>query len=122
MKIRVVSLCAAALTLSFSFQLFARPPLHIHPPRDAEVFTITSIDSARQELVLKGLTESLQIAKVTNHTPYLDAEGNDLRFQDLQAGDTVYVILSRDVDGVPRILSLHRGPVTAADSNQPIGK
>ncbi len=122
MKTRLVSLCAAALSVLFSLPLFAGTRVQIHPPRDAEFFTITSIDSAKQELVLKSLTEFTQVAKVTNHTPYLDAEGNELRFTDLQTGDTVYVILSRDVDGVPRILSLHRGPFAADELPLHLGK
>ncbi len=121
MKIRVVCLCAAALGLWCSLQLFARPPLQIHPPRDAEFFTIASIDAAKQELVLQGPMELTQVAKVTSHTPYLDLKGKELSFQDLQVGDPVYVIMSRDVDGVPRILSLHRGPMTVEEFHRRLG-
>ncbi len=119
MRIRVVSLCAMALTLWFSLQLFAQP--QIHPPRDADFFTVASIDESKQELVLRGPMELTQVAKVTNHTPYLDLNGNQLRFKDLQIGDPVYVIMSRDVDGVPRILSLHRGPMTAEEFHRRLG-
>ncbi len=121
MKIRLVTLGAAALGLWFSFQVFAKPPLQIHPPRDAEFFTIAAIDEARQEIVLKGPAELTQVARVTNHTPYLDLNGNKLSFKNLQIGDTVYVIMSRDVDGVPRILSLHRGPMTEEEFHRRLG-
>ena len=121
MKIRVVSLRAAALSLWFSMQLFAKPPLQIHPPRDAAFFTIASIDSAEQQMVLQGPMELTQVARVTNHTPYLDLNGNELSFKDLRVGDTVYVIMSRDIDGVPRILSLHRGPMTAEEFHRRLG-
>ncbi len=121
MRIHVVSLCTAVLSLWFSLQLFAQPPLQIHPPRDADFFTIASIDAAKQELVLRGPMDLTQVAKVTNHTPYLDLNGSELSFKDLQVGDTVYVIMSRDVDGVPRILSLHRGPMTAEEFHRRLG-
>ncbi len=119
MKIRLASLCVAALSLWFSLQLSAQP--QFHPPRDAEFFTIASIDGAKRELVLRGPMDLTQVAKVTNHTPYLDLNGNELTFKDLQIGDTVYVIMSRDVDGVPRILSLHRGPMTAEEFHRRLG-
>ncbi|MBZ5566138.1 MAG: hypothetical protein LAP13_27440 [Acidobacteriia bacterium] len=121
MRIRMVSLCAAALSLWFSLQLSAQPPLQIRPPRDADFFAIATIDAAKQELVLRGPMDLTQVARVTNHTPYLDLNGNELSFKDLRVGDTVYVIMSRDIDGVPRILSLHRGPMTAEEFHRRLG-
>jgi hypothetical protein len=110
MKIPVAAMSVAiAFSSFFGLTLFARAPLHIHPPRDAEFFIIASIDEGKRELVLKAPTEVTELVKATNHTSYLDANGKKLRFADLRAGDAVYIIKSRDVDGVPRVLSLHRG-------------
>lgn len=75
-----------------------------------EFFVISSVDTRKNQIVLKRPTEVTELVRVTDKTLYLDAEGRPLRFQDLRAGDTVYVASSAGV-----ATRIRKGPMTVEE-------
>jgi hypothetical protein len=80
-----------------------------------QFFIISSVDPAKQQLVLKRPTEVTTLMRVDDKTAFLDEDGAPLRLTDLRAGDTVYV-LSRQTGGTgPTASRIRKGPMTLAE-------
>lgn len=79
-----------------------------------EFFVISSVDLRKNQIVLKRPTEVTELVLVTQNTGYIDEEGKALRFQDLRAGDTVYVTLVERPDGVTAT-RFRKGPMTVEE-------
>jgi len=80
--------------------------------QEGEFFIISSVNVSKQQLVLKLPTEVTELVRVTHKTVCLDEDGKVIQFQDLRAGDTVYVTLAHSSDGPRDALRIRRGPMT----------
>ena len=77
-----------------------------------EFFIVSSIDSAKSQVLLKRPTEVTLLMKVTDKTAFLDATDKPLHLTDLHAGDTVWVTSSALTEGGPTALRIRKGPMT----------
>jgi hypothetical protein len=79
-----------------------------------EFFIIASIDQAKSELLLKRPTEVTVLEKVSDKTQYLDDKAKPMQLSQFRAGDTVWVVSSKDQDG-PRAIRIRKGQMTLAE-------
>jgi hypothetical protein len=79
-----------------------------------EFFIISSVDTAKKQLLLKEPTEITQILQVNEKTRYMDKGGKAMPFADLRAGDTVY-IKSVAAPGGRMAVSIRKGPMTVEE-------
>jgi hypothetical protein len=77
-----------------------------------EFFIVSSIDSAKSQLLLKRPTEVTLLMKVTDKTTFLDAANKPIHLTDLHAGDTVWVTSSGSAESGPTALTIRKGPMT----------
>jgi hypothetical protein len=78
-----------------------------------QFYIISSVDPAKQELLLKQPTEVTLLMKVGDSTQYADEMGKPLKLSDLRAGDTVWVTSSGV--GEPIAVHIRKGQMTVAD-------
>jgi hypothetical protein len=79
-----------------------------------QFYIISSVDPAKQEVLLKRPTEVTLLMKVSDSTQYLDDTGKALRLLDLRAGDTVWVAGSAGA-GEPMATRIRKGQMTVTD-------
>lgn len=79
-----------------------------------EFFIISSVDPAKNQLLLKQPTEVTELVRVSDATTYLDKDGKPLKLADLRAGDTVYVTLNR-AGAIPSASRVRKGPMTTEE-------
>jgi hypothetical protein len=105
-----------ALTLSLSLALPVQGGKRAQTKAagSEEFFVISSVDLRKNQIVLKRPTEVTELVLVTQNTVYSDEDGKALRFQDLRAGDTVYVTLVERPDGVTAT-RIRKGPMTVEE-------
>jgi hypothetical protein len=77
-----------------------------------DFFIISSVDAAKEQIVLKRPTEVTELIRVSEKTVYLDEQGKTIEFKSLRAGDTVYVSSSPGPDGKRIVNRIRRGPMT----------
>jgi hypothetical protein len=77
-----------------------------------QFFIISSVDSNKQQLVLKRPTEVTLLVRVNRTTAYSDQQGRPLHLKDFRAGDTVYVTLRSRAEGPPVITRIRKGLMT----------
>lgn len=77
-----------------------------------EFFIISSIDTKKNQLVMKRPTEVTEVMGVTEKSVYFDEKGKALGFKDFRAGDTVYVVSSRKAEGSRVVTRIRKGPMT----------
>lgn len=77
-----------------------------------DFFIISSVDAAKEQIVLKRPTEVTELIRVSEKTVYLDEQGKTIEFNSLRAGDTVYVSSSPGPDGKRIVNRIRRGPMT----------
>jgi hypothetical protein len=79
-----------------------------------EFFIISSVDTAKKQLLVKEPTEITQILQVNEKTRYTDKSGKAVQFANLRAGDTVY---ARSIAGPGgRVaVSIRMGPMTVEE-------
>lgn len=80
-----------------------------------EFFIISSIDKEKKQLVLKRPTEVTELMRVSVQTEFVDEEGKSLHFNDLRAGDTVYVTSLSQSAGPPIATRIRRGIMTVEE-------
>src|SRR2546428_452371 len=68
---------------------------------DEEFFIVSSIDTKKQQVLLKRPTEVTELMLVTEKTAFLDEQGKPLRLSDFRAGDTVYFTPYSDLGAPP---------------------
>lgn len=78
-----------------------------------EFFIVSSVNTEKKQLVLKRPTEVTVLMLVNEKTVYLDERGKPLNFNELRAGDTVYVTFtgSREA-GVLLASRIRKGAMT----------
>ena len=76
-----------------------------------EFFIVSSIDLARQQILLKRPTEVTELMRVDASTRYFADRGSTLHLADIRAGDTVFII-SKLSGGQPVAVSVRKGPMT----------
>jgi hypothetical protein len=77
-----------------------------------EFFIISSVNSSKQQLVLKRPTEVTLLVRVNEKTAYLDQQGRPLQLKDFRAGDTVYVGSRSSAEGPPLVTRIRKGLMT----------
>jgi hypothetical protein len=80
-------------------------------PTDDEFFIISSIDRARSQVLVKRPTEVTEVIRVDAATRYIDDEGKAIALDDLRAGDTVFIRISRTTNGHVAA-EIRKGPMT----------
>ena len=79
-----------------------------------DFFIIWSVDSAKNELLLKLPTEVTEVVRVNTKTRYLDGADKPIKLDDLRAGDTIYVLFSGS--GQNRVAQrIRKGPMTVEE-------
>lgn len=76
-----------------------------------EFFIVSSVDTAKKELLLKEPTEITELLHVNEKTRYTDKNGKEIQFADLRAGDTVYIRSTATPAGKLAV-SIRKGPMT----------
>ncbi len=79
---------------------------------EGDFFIISSVNRRSKELFLKAPTEVTELMLVNDRTVFLNDQGKRIQFQDLRAGDTVYVISRRGSPGLPVAVRIQKGPMT----------
>jgi hypothetical protein len=79
---------------------------------EGDFFIISSVNRRSKELFLKAPTEVTELMLVNERTVFLNDQGKRIQFQDLRAGDTVYVISRRSSPGLPVAIRIQKGPMT----------
>jgi hypothetical protein len=100
------------LCLGFSFGLCAEGREQPSSAHGEEFFIISSVNSSKQQLVLKRPTEVTLLVRVNEKTLYLDQQGGRLQLKDFRAGDTVYVALRSSAEGPPVVARIRKGLMT----------
>jgi hypothetical protein len=98
--------------LSPTLPLRAERGEHSRAAEGESFFIISSVDTKKKQIVLKRPTEVTELIQVTDKTVYLDDNGKTLQFQDLRAGDTVYVSSIRNAEGTRVATRIRIGPMT----------
>ena len=80
-----------------------------------EFFILSSVDAARNRVVLKRPTEVTLVMQVTAQTVYRDEQGKTLRLGDLRTGDTLYITFRQSPAGEPTALRVQLGPMTVQE-------
>ena len=106
-------------SLIFSFALLAAASLAVRVQAQnkktsggEEFFIVSSIDSAKSQVLLKRPTEVTLLMKITDKTVILDSNTKPLHLTDLHSGDTVWVTSSTTADSGPTALTIRKGPMT----------
>jgi|SRR5579859_5243351 len=84
-------------------------------PSGDEFFIISSVDTVKDQLVLKHPTEVTELMLLTPKTSCLDEHGKPFPCKSLRAGDTVFVVAGRANGRVRTATRIRIGPMTAAE-------
>lgn len=79
-----------------------------------QFYIVSSVDPAKQELLLKEPKEVTLLMKVSDSTQYADDTGKAIKLADLRAGDTVWVASSGG-KLEPTATRIRKGQMTVAD-------
>jgi hypothetical protein len=79
-----------------------------------QFFIISSVDSAKKQLLLKEPTEITEVLQVNDNTRYADKNGKAIQFSDLRAGDTVFIRTGKSPAGKVA-MSIRKGPMTVEE-------
>ena len=88
------------------------------PASSEEFFIVSSVDAGKSTMVLKRPTEVTLIMRVTEKTRCRSEQGTTIRFTDLRAGDTIFIVSERDASGQPVASSIRQGPMTVKELHQ----
>ncbi len=83
-------------------------------PRE-EFFIVSSVNADKGTMVVKRPTEVTLTVRVTEKTRCRSEKGAAIRFQELRAGDTVFVASEPDSSGQPVASSIRLGPMTVEE-------
>ncbi|HYL68460.1 MAG TPA: hypothetical protein VEX69_04785 [Candidatus Limnocylindria bacterium] len=97
----------AAVSLAISLQAQTKKV-----PGGEEFFIVSSIDTAKSQVLLKRPTEVTLLMKITDKTVILDPANKPLHLTDLHAGDTVWVTSSGSDNSGPTAHRIRKGPMT----------
>ncbi|HLY63560.1 MAG TPA: hypothetical protein VKV95_22710 [Terriglobia bacterium] len=81
-------------------------------PGTDEFFIISSVDVAKNQLVLKHPTEVTELMLVNDKTTCLNERGKSFACKELRAGDTVFITSSRGKGGPRTAGRIRVGPMT----------
>ena len=115
--LRVVLLALAALSFGASVAPLLAPQSGKAAGSTSggeEFFIISSVDTAKKQLLLKEPTEITELLQVNDKTHYTDKSGRPIQFADLRAGDTVY-IRSTPAAGGKVAVTIRKGPMTVEE-------
>ena len=76
-----------------------------------EFFIVSSVDTAKGQVLLKRPTEITELLQVNDKTHYTGRNGKAMELSDLRAGDTVYIRSTSTPAGRVAV-SIRRGPMT----------
>lgn len=113
MKRRTIGITFGFL-VALSHAPFLQAQEHAKAPATGgeEFFIISSVDMKKNQLVMKRPTEVTVVMGVTEKSVYFDEKGKALGFKDFRAGDTVYVVSSRNAEGSRVVTRIRKGPMT----------
>ncbi len=107
-------LAGLLLGLCFSCCLYAQGK-EAGSTKAEEFFIVSSVNSNKEQLVLKRPTEVTLLVRVNDKTAYLDQQGRPLQLKDFRAGDTVYVTLRSSAEGPAVITRIRKGLMTLVE-------
>jgi hypothetical protein len=105
------SVATVAALVIFSLSALAAKNSARDDASAGDFFIISSVDLAKQQLLLKFPTEVTEVMRVNDDTRYLDESGKPIKLADLRAGDTVYVASVRGAEGLVAV-RIRKGPMT----------
>ncbi len=73
---------------------------------------ISPVNHAKQEILLMAPTEVTQAMQITPQTLFYDEQGRALKFNDLLAGDSVYVVSKPSREGAVEAVRVQKGVMT----------
>jgi len=88
------------------------------PASSEEFFIVSSVDAGKSTMVLKRPTEVTLTMRVTEKTRCRNEEGKPIRFTDLRAGDTIFIVSERDSSGQLVASGIRQGPMTVKELHQ----
>ena len=100
------------LGLLFGLALPAQQRQKGTTPGGEEFFIISSVDVAKNQLVLKHPTEVTELMLVNDKTTCLNEMGKTFACKDLRAGDTVFITSSHSDRGARTAVRIRVGPMT----------
>jgi hypothetical protein len=112
MSLLTICLVLAMLT---NLPLRAEKAVKSEAPGAEEFFIISSADLAKNRLVLKHPTEVTELMLVTGKTSCFNDQGKTFACKNLRAGDTVFVVSSRDSAGARTAVRIRMGPMTVEE-------
>jgi hypothetical protein len=110
-------LAAVVLILALAMTVAAQQIAKKSTPNTAttgDFFIISSVDLAKQQLLLKRPTEVTEVMSVDDNTHYFDEHGKAIQLAALRAGDTIYIQSTRRADGA-LAQSIRLGPMTVEE-------
>jgi hypothetical protein len=118
MKFRNFSIIALlSVTLGTTPSWLVAQPVKSSPSavQQGDFFIVSSVDVGKSQIVLKLPTEVTELMMVTENTVFLNEQAKPMLFQDLRAGDTVYVVSKAAADGTHIARRIRRGPMTVQE-------
>ena len=88
------------------------------PASSEEFFIVSSVDAGKNTMVLKRPTEVTLTMRVTEKTRCRSERGTPIRYTDLRAGDTIFIVSERDSSGQLVASSIRQGPMTVKELHQ----
>jgi len=118
MKFRNFSIIALlSVTLGTTPSWLVAQPAKSSPSaaQQGDFFIVSSVDAGKSQIVLKLPTEVTELMMVTENTVFLNEQAKPMHFQELRAGDTVYVTAKTATDGTHIAQRIRRGPMTVQE-------
>ncbi|HYR46701.1 MAG TPA: hypothetical protein VER78_06815 [Thermoanaerobaculia bacterium] len=115
LRIRVPGAFLATLFTAGAIAAGAAMPA---PVSSEEFFIVSSVDAGKSTMVLKRPTEVTLTMRVTEKTRCRNEEGKPIRFTDLRAGDTIFIVSERDSSGQLVASGIRQGPMTVKELHQ----
>ncbi|MBI1941045.1 MAG: hypothetical protein HYS33_06020 [Acidobacteria bacterium] len=114
--IKILALAAAVLSGAYLPNLLRAEGKNASTPKTpGEFYIISSVDVKENQIVLKRPTEVTELIQISDKTAFLDEDGKKIRFENLRAGDTVWVMASGKAQGIRVASQIRKGPMTAQE-------
>jgi hypothetical protein len=114
----LMSILVALIVGCLRAPAMAATPKSPNVSADGHFFIISSVDLRKHVLFLRHPTDVTTVMDVGPNTEFLDENGKKIQFNDLRAGNTVYVTFHAGPKGTPVATRVRLGPMTLAVLHQ----